>query len=542
MPDGSTTSARGRAGHESTPGTPPAAFDRVRAIERAEHEADVVRLRRIFQIGVVVWPAYGLLDWIVVRFEHAGALTYFLSLRLLGSIPVFLALWRLSRPAMPSPRAFRAIELSLFCVLVAIITLMCVPYGGIASPYAAGILVVLVARGVVLASSWRRGLVSIGLPALMYPLTLLASVPFAPRLVEPWRDPHDLAMFAQSLFFIAGTSLLTVYGGHTVWKLRRQVFEARSIGKYELRRRIGRGGMGEVWAAYHSGLRREIALKLLRPTTDINPAAVARFEREVKATAELTHPNTVRVFDCGTTEDGVWYYAMELLEGVDLQRLVASEGPLVCARAANLVWQASRALAEAHAHGIVHRDLKPANLFITSPGGEADFVKLLDFGVAKVLREDTEITQAGSVAGTPSYMSPETARGLPADERSDVYALGAVLYFALMGRPPFVRASAPDVLYAHVHEPPPPPSTLGFAIPEVLEAVVLRCLEKEADRRFASASELAAALGRCIALLGDQAGLRYDGAPVAEPPAPRTTERELGAPPEAATFTRTQIS
>jgi serine/threonine-protein kinase len=232
----------------------------------------------------------------------------------------------------------------------------------------------------------------------------------------------------------------------------------------------------------------------------------------------------------------VWFYAMELLEGVDLRTLVEREGPLPCGRAANLVWQASRALAEAHAHGIVHRDLKPANLFVTSPGGEADFVKLLDFGVAKAVREDTDLTQAGCVAGTPSYMSPESARGFGADERSDVYALGAVLYFALLGRPPFVRASAPDLLYAHVHEAPVAPSSMGLDIPEELEAIVLRCLEKEPDRRFRSAAELAAALSRCLSRLGARADVSLAVAPL------ETSDSARGLKPGVATVTRTQLS
>jgi serine/threonine-protein kinase len=540
MPDDAATSARGRAGHESPAGTPPVAFDRLRAIERAEHEADVSRLRRIFLIGVFLWPAYGLLDWVVVNVQHAGSLRYFWSLRLLGTLPVGFGLWRISHSPSLSPRAFRALELSSFSLLVVLLSLMSVRYSGIASPYGSGVSMILVARGVVLASPWRRGLVSIGLPALMYPCTLLAIALFVPELAEQARDAQMRGTFVVNLSLVAGTALLTVYGGHTVWRLRRQVFEARAIGKYELRRCIGRGGMGEVWAAYHAGLRREVALKLLRPLGDINPAAVARFEREVKATSELTHPNTVRVFDCGTTEDGVWFYAMELLEGVDLRTLVEREGPLAGGRAAHLVWQASRALAEAHAHGIVHRDLKPANLFVTSPGGEADFLKLLDFGVAKGVHEDTDLTQAGCVAGTPSYMSPETARGLRADERSDVYALGAVLYFALLGRPPFVGASAPELLYAHVHTAPSPPSALGLAIPEDLEAVVLRCLEKDPERRFASAVELAAALGRCISRMGAQGDVRYTGGALPEMGSPGT--ERVGSPAAAATLTRTQIS
>jgi eukaryotic-like serine/threonine-protein kinase len=320
-------------------------------------------------------------------------------------------------------------------------------------------------------------------------------------LAAQFSDPQMLGRFIENLCYLAGTTLLLVYGGHTVWRLRRQVFEARTIGRYELRRRIGRGGMGEVWAAWHAGLRREIALKLLRPAGGVDAAAEARFEREVKATAELTHPNTIRVFDCGTTEDGVWYYAMELLHGVDLATLVERDGPLPCARATNLIWQASRAIAEAHEHGIVHRDIKPANLFVTCPGGETDFVKVLDFGVAKVAADRSDLTRVGHVSGTPTYMAPEAALGMGMDARADIYALGAVLYFAIAGRPPFVRENAPDTMYAHVYEAPIAPSALGFAIAPEIESILLRCLAKEPEHRFASAGELATALGQCLPLL-----------------------------------------
>jgi len=313
------------------------------------------------------------------------------------------------------------------------------------------------------------------------------------------------------------------------------------FGSYRLIRQIGAGGMGRVYVAEHTRLGRLFALKMLRSEYSGNVEAVKRFFAEARAVSRINHENIIQISDFVENDRGFSYYIMELLQGVDLRTLVEREGPLACGRAANLVWQASRALAEAHAHGIVHRDLKPANLFVTAPGGEADFVKLLDFGVAKGVREETDLTQAGFVAGTPSYMSPETARGLRADERADVYALGAVLYFALMGRPPFVRASTPELLYAHVHDAPSPPSAQGLALPEDLEAIVLRCLEKEPDRRFASAAELATALGRCISRLGGQGEVRHAGAPPSETSAPGT-ERALGLPAGATTLTGTRIS
>ena len=182
-------------------------------------------------------------------------------------------------------------------------------------------------------------------------------------------------------------------------------------------------------------------------------SAHARFEREVRATAELVHPNTVRVFDYGTTEDGALVLRHGAARGGDAGRSTCSRlGPLAPARAVHIVGQAARALAEAHERGIVHRDVKPENLFLTSLGGEHDFVKVLDFGIAKVQSPDGTMTDTGCVLGTPAYISPEVAVGQEADARSDVYGLGAVLYFLLCGRPPFEAETAGALIFAHVHE------------------------------------------------------------------------------------------
>src|SRR5690606_23588783 len=224
------------------------------------------------------------------------------------------------------------------------------------------------------------------------------------------------------------------------------------------------------------------------------------------ATAELVHPHTVRVFDYGVTEDGLWYYAMELLDGDDLHALVSREGPLEPARAARLIWQAAKALGEAHARGIVHRDVKPENLFVTRIGGEGEFVKVLDFGLVKLVRRERTgaLTGDGWTVGTPRWVSPEVVTGAEADPRSDVYGLGAVLYFLLTGVPPFDYRDVPSMLMAHVNEPPQPPShRLGAPLPAEIEAIVMRCLEKEPASRFAGAADLAAALEHALTEVGD---------------------------------------
>jgi serine/threonine-protein kinase len=323
---------------------------------------------------------------------------------------------------------------------------------------------------------------------------------FAARMGAQLRDPSALAGFALNQIFLFSAAAMTLAGGHMMWALRRQVFETRSLGRYRLRQRIGVGGMGEVWAAHHQSLKRDVAVKILRPENRGDAAAIARFEREVRATAELTHPNTVRVFDYGVTEDGLWYYAMELLAGRDLHAIVADDGPVEPVRAVRLVRQAAMALAEAHARGIVHRDIKPENLFVTAVGGGGEFVKVLDFGLAKLARGErsSALTADGWAVGTPKWAAPEVAGGGGATAGSDVYGLGAVLYFLLCGTAPFDYPDVGHTIRAHLSEPPVPPSLRQPGVPPPVESVVLRCLDKDPARRYRDAGELAGALARAL--------------------------------------------
>jgi serine/threonine-protein kinase len=240
-----------------------------------------------------------------------------------------------------------------------------------------------------------------------------------------------------------------------------------------------------------------VAVKILRSEGgNVSPSAVARFEREVRATAELTHPNTVRLFDYGVTDDGLCYYVMELIEGEDIAALVARAGAQPPARALYLVAQAARALAEAHAKGIVHRDVKPENLIVTRAGGEHDFVKVLDFGIAKRAsgREEAGLTQTGWVIGTPMWLPPEAFAGTTVGPPADVYALGGVLYLLLSGEPPIHATSFAAYAEAHTRQTP---ARLPDTVPDDLQAVVMRCLRKSPDDRFRTARELADALADC---------------------------------------------
>jgi serine/threonine-protein kinase len=328
---------------------------------------------------------------------------------------------------------------------------------------------------------------------------LLGSAAFSPAMAAQFHDRVAIVTLLVNSAFILATYVCLVVCGNMVWLLRKQLFEARSLGRYRLKRPLASGGMGDVWVAHHPSLKREVAVKVLRADVQAqSDVATARFEREVEAMTGLMHPNTVRVFDYGTTEDGLLYYVMELLEGETLAAHVKRRGPLPATRAVHIVGQAARALAEAHDRGIIHRDIKPANLFLTSLPGDADVVKVLDFGLAKFAHLDSTITRSGGLLGTPEYMSTEVAIGMPADARSDVYALGAVLYFLLCGRPPFVAAGNAFALLVALQGRPDPPSTHAtHPVPPDLEAVVLRALEKKPEARYGSAESFARALAGC---------------------------------------------
>jgi serine/threonine protein kinase len=262
---------------------------------------------------------------------------------------------------------------------------------------------------------------------------------------------------------------------------------------------IGQGGMGVVYRAEHALLRRPTAVKLLPPER-AGLAAIARFEREVQITGELTHPNTVAVYDYGRTPEGVFYYAMEYLEGADLERLIEHDGPQPPARVRYLIRQAAASLAEAHSRGLIHRDVKPSNLIVCQRGLERDFMKVVDFGLARDF--DTgglELSNAGQLVGTPLYVSPEQiATPEAVGPASDLYGLGAVTYFLLAATPPFRGKTAVEVCAGHLHSPVEPPSLrLGADLPPDLERLVLACLAKDPKARPKDAIEFIERLDAC---------------------------------------------
>jgi serine/threonine-protein kinase len=356
--------------------------------------------------------------------------------------------------------------------------------------------IVLVLRAALVPSPPRR---TLGVAIATLLPVLIATYLLTERAVPPPFFPPavmTIGVAAWSVALAASTALVS----RVIYGLERQIERARRLGQYELRDLIGEGGMGAVYHAQHALLRRPTALKLLLPER-AGPENIQRFEREVQLTARLTHPNTIAIYDYGRTPDGIFYYAMEYLDGLSLEQLVTRFGAQPQARVIHLLLQAAGALQEAHSLGLIHRDVKPANILLCQRGGVPDVVKLLDFGLVKnVMPEgNPELTHAGTIAGTPQYLAPESLTAPDSiDPRVDLYALGGVGYFLLCGQPAFEGQSIVEICGHHLHSAPVPPSErLGAPVLPELESLILRCLAKDREQRPRDAGEVYEALLVC---------------------------------------------
>ena len=305
-----------------------------------------------------------------------------------------------------------------------------------------------------------------------------------------------------ALLVLSGIGLFafTLLGEKLQASIRKNALAARRLGQYVLMQEIGRGANGMVYRARHSLLRRPVAIKLLSPDTT-NEATVARFEHEVQMTSQLTHPNTVAIYDYGRTPEGLFYYAMEYLAGIDLDQLVRQFGPQPEGRVIHILRQVCGSLAEAHRTGLIHRDIKPANIVLTRRGGVCDIVKVLDFGLVKAVNLSSRKGLAtNAIVGTPHFMPPEAVNKPDGvDGRSDIYSLGAVGYWLLTGKTLFDHSDVQVLMTNQIQTKPASLcEALGRQISPDLEALILQCLAKTPQDRPANAEALDAALARCV--------------------------------------------
>ncbi|MET0390540.1 MAG: serine/threonine-protein kinase [Polyangiales bacterium] len=354
----------------------------------------------------------------------------------------------------------------------------------------------LLLRAVVVPSTPKRTLllaISVSIPVVV------ATYFYYAHHADPSLPPVSMYVVVTAAWCFASTVMTTLVS-YSIYGLRQKVVAAAQLGQYTLERRIGQGGMGVVYRARHALLRRPTAIKLLSADRSAGQDLL-RFEREVQLTSQLTHPNTIAIYDYGRTPEGVFYYAMEYLDGVDLQQLVELTGPQSLGCVIRIVDQVAGALAEAHKLGLIHRDIKPANVILCERGGVPGIAKVVDFGLVKRVHGGADsplLSGTQAIMGTPLYLSPEAiAHPDVVDERSDLYALGAVAYFLITGTPVFAAQSVVEVCAHHLHTTPEPPSArCGRPLPPELDRLVLQLLAKEPSGRPLSAFELRRELSR----------------------------------------------
>jgi eukaryotic-like serine/threonine-protein kinase len=478
--------------------------------ESLTSEVSELRRRRLAAVGLLLTVVYAILFVFNGLTMRAGSELIWLVMTLRVTLPAGVAAVLFSRVVLTRGQV-RAIEFGLFgglgLLLIASQTLVCLALlgkgqemnafahvkNGVTQTFA-----LMVIYGAFIPNDARTA-AKVILALALTPLVGYALVIGLSEKAGEVEKVRSVEPFGTNLVYLGVGALVAIASARVLGGLRSELHEAKKFGQYQLGRKLGAGGMGEVYFAEHQLLKRPSALKLIRAEAAGDAVAVARFEREVQAAARLEHPNTIGIFDYGHTAGGTFYYVMEYLTGLSLSDLVAQHGALPPGRTIYLLRQACAGLAEAHDLGLVHRDLKPANVFVATRGGEFDVVKVLDFGLVKVQDASAPaLTSDNSVSGTPLYMAPEQATGArDLDARVDVYALGSVAYFALTGRPPFEGETAFEVMMAHARDPVAPPSKHRPGLPADLEQVVLRCLAKNRQDRYPSVRALSEPLAAC---------------------------------------------
>jgi serine/threonine-protein kinase len=489
-------------------------------------ETDALRRRRLLAAAIFLAATFGLLTVWVFASDNPGTLTvegsrYSLRVLLLGLRCLLSAVVAglLASEIPLASKSLRAIEYVLF--LGVTLLMMASQYFvnldlARRGPEYMPIILAFMKDGVIqmMALMMMYGTLIPNRPAVAARVLLIMAIgPIAamgllemhPEVATIVTQLHAAEEAGSNILCLAFGAVLALYGAYLLSGLRFQLHQSRKLGQYQLLSKLGEGGMGEVYLAEHELLKRPCALKLIKAEAGSDPIALARFEREVQSAARLRHHNTIDIYDYGHSELGTFYYVMEYLEGMSLSELVRRTGPLPPGRVIYLFRQVCAALAEAHALGLVHRDLKPANVFVAVLGGDSDVAKVLDFGLVKLTKDPgaAALTAEMTVSGTPLYMAPEQAvADHSLDARADIYALGAMMYFALTGQPPFSGESAFALMMAHARDPVVPPSQVRTDVPKDLEQVILRCLAKKRDERFPSVRALGEALAACDSAAG----------------------------------------
>lgn len=437
---------------------------------------------------------------ITIAADHSG---WWMFVPHLAHVALLAATWRYLRRGRHTKRRLRLVDVAL-TVLVPAATAPMALVVDANNPHLVpevwnvtlSTVIFLVARSAIVPSAAMR-------TALLHGAAVLPTGAVIHMIYARYPDMASFnAAEANILAWLAMFVAVSAGISHVIYGLHARVREVAEVGPYRLDRKLGEGGMGTVYEATHMMLGRKTAIKLLRADR-AGEDALARFEREVQIASRLSHESAAAIYDYGRTGDGVFYYAMELLEGVDLERLVARDGPLPPAKVVHILHQVSSALAEAHRAGVIHRDIKPANIMLCERGGVRDVAVVVDFGLVKRLDDgaaDGALTGVNQITGTPLYMAPEAILdGAAVDERTDLYALGAVGFFLLTGEAPFVGGGIVEICSHHLHSLPTAPSVRrGEPIGDDLDALILACLAKDPSARPASAAQLAEALAACV--------------------------------------------
>lgn len=476
------------------------------AVERSRSSAGAGDPRAFFQRRTTTFTLLLVSLWVVTflydRMEtHAFQRVWITDQGVLHACgcALALAMWLVARRPTTSLGALRAVDVGGTALLVGLLCAMLAPRAPGNRPeiiVVLGSTLLLVVRSAIVpstfrASAWLGGIVFVMVVATS---TFIQRAPIKTDPLLPTAAMAATGAMLWSAIAVAGSLVIT----RVTSSLRAEVQGALALGQYTLVEKIGEGAMGEVFRARHALLRRPTAVKVLTKER-ATEALARRFERESQRMADLSHPNIVSIYDFGQTADGVFFYAMELVDGLDLQRVVDEHGPQPPSRVHYLLLQATEALVEAHDAGLVHRDIKLSNLMIAESGWCHDLLKLADFGLVKERDLGDAAEGETTLVGTPTTMAPEVIRAARnASPRSDLYALGAVAYELLCGAPVFAGGTSLEICARHLHMDVVPPSVRASSpIPPSLESLVLRCLAKDPSERPASAAELAEALREC---------------------------------------------